>query len=182
MCVNVNGKDMPIPMPKNTSTRMFGHITAGGQMSVDSLNGQKIPDSVAQKTLGMMNSMMRMVKFPDHPLKVGESFTQQIPLNIPMLNGMSNNIATTYTLVSVQGNIANFDVKQDMNMHMDIKGKVTISMTGAGTGKMTYDIAKSFPVTYTTDASMDIAVKADNINVTGKMQMGGTMNFTVTSK
>ena len=182
MTVNVNGKDMPIPMPKNTSTRMFGHITAGGQMSVDSLNGQKIPDSVAQKTLGMMNSMMRMVKFPDHPLKVGESFTQQIPLNIPMLSGMSNNIATTYTLVSVQGNVANFDVKQDMNMHMDIKGKVTISMTGAGTGKMTYDIAKSFPVTYTTDASMDIAVKADNINVTGKMQMGGTMNFTVTSK
>lgn len=181
MTVNINGKNIPIPMPKNTDMRIFGHI-AGGQLSVDSLNGQKIPDSVAQKTLGMMNNMTRMVKFPDHPLKVGESFTQQVPLNIPMLNGLSNNIATTYTLVGVQGNVAKFDIKQDMNMHMDIKGKVLISMTGAGTGKMTYDISNSFPMTYTTNANMQIAVKADNLNVTGNMQMGGTMNFAVTDK
>ena len=55
-------------------------------------------------------------------------------------------------------------------------------MAGASTGKMAYDISKGFPSSYNTNASMDITVKADNINVTGKMQMGGTMNFTITNK
>jgi hypothetical protein len=181
MGVTVNGKQMPIPVPKNTATKIFGHITSG-QLSVDSLNGQKVPDSVAQKTMGMMNSMLKMVKFPEHPLKVGESFTQQVPLNIPMLNGVSNNIATTYTLVSVQGNTANFDVKMDMNMSMDIKGKVKITMTGSGSGTMAYDIKQSFPISYTTNANMQINVKAENINVSGTMQMGGTMNYVITTK
>lgn len=182
MSANVNGKDMPIPVPKNSGMKMYGHVAQGGQLSIDSLNGQKVSDSIAQKTLGMMNSMLKTVNFPNHPLKVGDSFTQQIPLNLPMFTGLSNNVATTYTLVSVQGNKANFDIKQDMNMHMDIKGKVNITMTGTGTGKMTYDISNSFPITYTTDANMDIAVKADNMNVTGKMQLSGTMTYVITAK
>lgn len=182
MGVTVNNKEMPIPVPKNTGTKMYGHVAPGGQLSIDSLNGQKIPDSIAQKTLTMMNSMLKMVNFPNHPLKVGDSFTQQIPLNIPMFKGISNNIATTYTLVSIQGNRANFDIKQDMSMHMDIKGKMSIAMTGVGAGKMIYDVSNSFPISYTTNANMDIAVKADNINVTGKMQMGGTMTYVITAK
>jgi len=129
-----------------------------------------------------MNNILQMVKFPDHPLNVGDSFTQQVPLNIPMLSGVSNNVATTYTLVSIKGNIANFDVKQDMNMHMNIKGKVDIGFTGAGGGKMVYDISNGFPVSYTTNANMQITVKTDKINVSGNLIMTGTMNYTITGK
>ncbi len=182
MTVNVNGKQMPIPMPKASATNIFGHISAEGRMSVDSLNGKKIPDSVAQKTLGMMNNMFKMVKFPDHPMKIGESFTQQIPFDIPMLSGLSNNIATTYKLVSIDGNKANFDVTQDMNMHMDVKGKVNINLTGGGTGKMVYDISNNFFSTYTTNSNMQIAVKGDNVDVTGNLKIDGGMTYVISGK
>jgi len=182
MSFNINGKQIPIPVPANSNTKIYGRVNPEGQLSVDSLNGKKIADSIQQKTVSMMNNILQMVKFPDHPLNVGDSFTQQVPLNIPMLSGVSNNVATTYTLVSIKGNIANFDVKQDMNMHMNIKGKVDIGFTGAGGGKMVYDISNGFPVSYTTNANMQITVKTDKINVSGNLIMTGTMNYTITGK
>jgi hypothetical protein len=127
-----------------------------------------------------MNSMLKMIKFPDHPLKPGDTFTQQVPFTLPMLSGEGNSIETTYKLVSVDGNKANFDIMQNISIKTDIKGKLNIALTGSGTGKMVYDISNNFPSTYTSTANVQVSVKTDKINVSGTLNMNGTMNYTIT--
>jgi hypothetical protein len=180
MTVNVNGKPIPIPMnPSMGNIKMAGHINDGFKLSVDSMNSKKVPDSVAAKTMSMMNNMYKMINFPDHPLKPGESFTQQIPFNLPMGKDMNINVKVTYTLVSIEGTKANFNLVQDMNMQMNMQGKANVTFTGGGTGKMVYDIANNFFSSYESNAAIKINVKADKMDINANMNVKSNMSYLI---
>jgi hypothetical protein len=179
--VNVNGKQIPIPVsPALGNVKMSGHIADGLKLSVDSVNGKKVPDSVAAKTMSIMNNMFKMITFPDHPMKPGDSFTQNMPFSLPMGKGFDINIKITYTLISVSGGKAYFDIVQDINMQMNIKDKANVNITGSGTGKMVYDVANNFFSSYDSNATMKVNVKADKMDINANLATKSSMTYVIT--
>lgn len=173
----VNGK--PIPMPsKSSNTRIYGHIDANGNLNVDSLNGKKLNDSASNAAKSMMNKMMGLVNFPEQPLKIGESFTRDVPFNFPMAKGMAMNVKITYKLISISNGKAYLDLVQDLDMKMQMK-QMGVSVTGNGSGKMIYDIKNSFPVSQTSDILMTINVQSEKFSASGTAKITGNSTYVI---
>lgn len=169
---SINGKDIPMPA-KVTSTDViiYGHVGADGKLKADSLNGGKLKDTSQKKIMQTMNSFQNMIKFPDHALHIGDTFTQDMPLNIPMAgNDMAANSKAVYKLVKIDDGKAYFDVVQSMNMSLPIKENA-INLTGSGTGKLVYDIKNSFPVDYTTNITLKLDAKINTLIINGTAAM-----------
>ncbi|HVV55731.1 MAG TPA: hypothetical protein VHC47_10420 [Mucilaginibacter sp.] len=181
--VMLGDKQIPIP-PKVTETTLksAGHITADGILHIDSVAGKKANDSTKRKMEQTMNMFQRQIQFPEKAMKPGESFTQNTPINIPMggktAGDMKMNYDITYKLNSIDGGKAYFDITPNLSMNLDIPGKVTVNMTGTGSGKMVYSIKDNFPVSHDGEFKMNIKADAGKVNVDGTADI--TANSTIT--
>lgn len=129
----------------------------------------------------MVNKMMDGVKFPDKPMTVGESFTQDMPFPIPMLGADSKiAIKCIYKLTDVKGNLAYFDVALTFDMNLDktsAGNNLSLKGTGRGNGKMIYAIDKNFAVGNKSNLDMQM-----DIQVANKMNMHADMKATYDNK
>jgi len=161
----INDKPLPIPAPKQADSKFYGHIGSDGKLNLDSLAGKKLDDSATVKIKKTINNLMGAINFPDHKLKVGETFVQNVPFNMPMGgSGMAMDIKITYKLVSISNGLAYFDLDQAIDMKLNVKG-VNASVTGHGAGKMIYDIGNSYTQSSKSDFKLFITVQSDKLNV-----------------
>ena len=167
--VSANGKQVPIP-PKATEKdiKMVGHISQDWKIKLDSADGKAVADSAQQKMQQMMNMLQKQIQFPDKPLKPGDSFTQNLPMNIPVKEGNNVKIdaGVTYKLTRIADGKAYFDLIPNFNMNL-LVGKVSVDMGGTGTGTMVYSIKDSFPLSKEGTINMKIKVTSPKINVDG---------------
>jgi hypothetical protein len=176
---DINGKSFPIPMDKlKTGVQMYAHIAPGGALRADSIAGQKLNDTSAQSVSKMMDMVQKSIKFPDHPMRVGESFTQDMPLSIPVAGNMKIDSKVVYKLVNIADGKAYFDIQQTMDMRIPIQGDA-INLSGSGAGKMVYSIKDSFATAYSTDMNLKFigTIKTLKIDASAKMVM--EYNYTV---
>lgn len=170
----INGVEQKAPRNPVIGAVSRGQFTADGKFHTDSFT---LPNA-DEKTQKMISNMVMKfgdeIKFPNKPMRIGESFTQEKPFSVA--NG-NNHIGiktiVTYTLRSVKGNLAYFDTKELMTMNMDQKGdsKAKVNTSGTGKGTMVYDITNCFAI-----------AKADNFTTKMNMQMGPTaMNVSANS-
>jgi hypothetical protein len=171
MAFTMNGNAVPMGnMPKN-DMKMYGRYTAAGKLELDSVGGMKLSDSVKTAMKAIMVNAQNNITFPDHPLKVGESFTQENPFSMPIPGVMDANnkmsVKTTYKLLSITNNIGVFDLLQVMNIDLNQAAKgqaMQINLKATGAGKMNFDIKKQF-----------LSSMTDNIDMTMNMNMGPTV-------
>jgi hypothetical protein len=167
--VSANGNQVPIP-PKATEKdiKLSGHISQDWKIKIDSADGKAVTDSAQKKMEQMMAMVQKNVQFPDKPLKPGDTFTQSMPMNIPVKEG--NNIkidaGVTYKLVRITDGKAYFDLTPTFNMNLVI-GKVSVVMSGTGTGSMVYSIKDSFPTSKEGNINVKLKVTSPKINVDG---------------
>jgi hypothetical protein len=175
MDFTMNGNKIPMGnnMPA-TEMQMFGRYTPDGKLELDSVAGKKLTDSVKTAMTTMMTNIQNYIKFPEHPLKVGESFTLDAPFNMPMPGLIDDNskmnVKTTYTLLSVTNNIAVFDFTQNMDINLtnaSQKQGMQMVMKGTGNGKMNFDTKLQFlnSMTDTINMSMDMNVSGNNVKI-----------------
>lgn len=167
--VFANGKQAPIP--QNITGKDFkavGHISQGWQIQLDSVAGKKVADSAEKKMKQMMDIVQKQIKFPDAPLKPGDTFKQGSPMNIP-INANKNiqiDAGVVYKLVSISDGKAYFDLTPNFSMDFKIKN-TSISVIGTGAGKMIYSIKDNFPLSKVSNFNMKIKVTSDKLNVDG---------------
>lgn len=177
--ISINGKQIPIPAPKGAEMKFYGHVSTDGKLNLDSVGGKKLDYSTAAPIKKMMNSMMGAVNFPEHPIKVGESFTQTVPFNLPMTNkGIDISIKVIYKLTSISGDNAYFDIAQVLDMKLDLKN-INLSLTGNGSGKMVYDIKNNYPSSSNSDMKMFITVKSDKINAVATAKISTNTSYQI---
>lgn len=168
--VSANGKQVPIP-PKATEKdiKLTGHISHDWKLNIDSADGKAVTDTAQQKMQQMMNMIQKQIQFPDTPLKPGESFTQGVPMNLPIgknIGDVKIDAGITYKLVSIADGKAYFDMIPNLSMNFKIKS-VAVDMSGSGTGKMVYSIKDNFPLSKEGSISMKLKVTSPKINVEG---------------
>ena len=181
LTVGANGHEAPIPPTISEKVmKVAAHINKDGLMVVDSADGKRTDDSTKQKIQQMTSLFQKQIKFPDKALKPGDSFTQENPMNIPLGNKMGGsvkvNYAVTYKLTSIADGKAYFDVTPNFSMDFGIQGKMTVNITGTGTGKLVYSIKDSFPISNTGDYTMTFKVTSPQVNVdaTGSVTSNAT--------
>jgi hypothetical protein len=185
--ITINGKEIPALQNMNlanTNRTVYAHVDGQGHFEMDSIAGtpmaaKAMPDSNRKKISQMMNAFQNMVKFPDHPLKVGDSFTQRTPINLPTGgNNMNVDVEITYKLTRIENGNAYFDLDERLDVNLSVK-KATIKLSGTGRGKMVYVINENFPSFQNSAIDMKIDVQADTaqINGTGTVTSGNKITF-----
>jgi hypothetical protein len=171
MSINISGKAIPMPTAINSDIKIYGHVGADGKLKADSVNANKLKDTSEKRISQMMNSFQNMIKFPDHPLHIGDTFTQDMPFNIPMAgNNMTTNTKVVYKLVSIANGNANFDITQSMDMTIPIKDQ-SINLKGAGTGKLVYDLKNSFPTDFISNVNLEFIGTINTLQINGTALM-----------
>jgi hypothetical protein len=165
---SINGKPAPIPTTiAGKSFSLAGRITSDTQIHLDSAMGKKLDDSTEKKMQQMMTMLQKQIKFPERPLKPGDTFTESAPIgNIPIKGGsdVKAEAGVTYKLVSISDGKAYFDMIPHFSMAFGIK-TLSVNISGEGSGKMVYSIKDNFPLSKDATFNMKIKVTSDKVNV-----------------
>lgn len=174
MKMSMNGQEMPAASVPTPDVAVYGKYTTDSKLLVDSIAGQKMTDSLRAAMSKMLDAVQDNIKFPDHPLKVGETFTQDMPIALPMpgFSGTNTmNMKMTYTLLRIVGNTAAFDFTEniDLNLNQQVQGKdLKMMMTGTGDGFLNYDIAKQFFTTMSNNLGVNFDINTSGVAIKGK--------------
>jgi hypothetical protein len=139
-----------------------------GAFCLDSAKNLQISDTLKNFVAATINSVK--IIFPDKMLKPGDSFTQDVPLTMPVSGKpVTVNTHIVYKLTGIKNGAAFFDVTQtaDFKTHTD-QGDIEIS--GNGEGHIFYDMQYSFLKVYQNTLNLKFALKTD------KLIMNGTSN------
>lgn len=181
MDMAINGNAIPIPTDKlKSNTTIFGHVGVDGKIKADSIGGGKLKDTSEKAVSQMLNNIQNNIKFPDHPLRVGDTFTQDMPMNIPIAgNNLNASSKTVYKLVSIANGNGYFDVDQSMDMKVPVKND-SITLAGTGKGKVIYNLKESFMTDFTTDMELKFDGKISTLQINGtasmKIEYANTIN------
>lgn len=167
----INGtesKDAPNPIIGQT---IFGQYSTYGKLQIDSMSGKNIDDQLKAALTTTISNMLNQMNFPENPMKIGDTFTQNVPFSMPLAGmNMEATIKIIYKLTSVEKNLAYFDLDESMDMDMSTeRNSVNINMkaTGAGNGKMIYDINDNYSPTHSTAMKMDYKMLMGKLTMTG---------------
>src|SRR5690606_20842380 len=117
--LKMEGREIKQP-DKLAGLKIKGHIAENGKISVDEIEGstsQEIKSSIERTISQILNS----VQFPSKPMKIGDTFIQEVPMVIPAgENSMNMLIKVNYTLKEVKGDQAFFDYTQSIDLDLNI--------------------------------------------------------------
>lgn len=158
--------------------KILGKYDNDQQFILDSIVGGKLTEELKKTMTTMSESIQKVIKFPEKPMKVGETFRSETPLSLPIpgTTTMSAKIEINYLLTEIKGNKAYFDVNQTISMNNKQSEMVA---DGTGTGKMVYDIKDQFITSYKAQLPMEMTTTR-NGKVGMKLKMSTSTAQTVT--
>jgi hypothetical protein len=146
-------------------TIIYGHGTVENMPKLDSIVSIDLDIELKKSLLESMQSTFSQISFPVKILKVGESFSQESPLSIPVSgNTIEMIIVTNYKLTSISNNIGNFEVIQTYTMKSNISNSDIVAK-GSGKGKIIYDIKNNFFLKFQTDGQLEMTMKMKGFNI-----------------
>src|SRR5690606_7875317 len=152
--MTMNGKEMKQPN-KFVGMQIKGYASEEGKVNIDAIEGNS--DTATKAALQkMISEVLRNVEFPNKAMRIGDTFTQEVPMEMPM-NGTTLNMLTnlTYTLKEVKESQAFFDYTQSLSLNFEVANGNTTA-TGSGSGTMIYDMPANYITGSTGDMIMDI--------------------------
>lgn len=162
------GKETKL-IPDNTIIK--GNIKANGMPEFTSVESDMDPAMKEIFMKGLQASMSQII-LPERKVKVGESFTANQPLSIPVGPAMMNiNDTAVYKLVKVEGKKAYFDVSHTYSIDSEISGQ-QMKGNGFGTAKLVHDVDANFPIKQDLNMTMtmgfnmqgiDMSIKSDTV-------------------
>jgi hypothetical protein len=176
----VNGAESATPQNPLEGKKILGRYSTDGKMQIDSILGTQINNELKNTVAKLIDNMINQLHFPDKPIKIGETFTQQLPFSLPVAGTSIDAIINiVYKLKSVESGIAIFDLDESMTMDIttDKNGKtLTLKGAGAGAGTMTYDIKGNYSPFRTANLKMTYTMQI------GKLSMAASANIASTTQ
>jgi len=173
--LNSDGKK-PIP----DGTLIYGHSSNGKMPVLDSIASDGISEEIKKSLLQAMQSTFSQLNLPERQVEIGKSFEVESPLSIPIAGiTIEFNITTTYKLLSITNNIADFDVSQVYTMKTKLSN-YSIKGTGGGKGKLLYDVTNNYNLKYQTNNEMQMSMKHDKFKLVLKTKTGSIQTSVIT--
>ncbi|PWL28664.1 MAG: hypothetical protein DCO95_15040 [Roseivirga sp. XM-24bin3] len=150
--------------------RIEGKYDSNNKFKVDTIIGENVNPALRSTLTSTLENIQEQIKFPDYPLKPGDTFSQTLPMTIPVA-GVQNVqvvVKTDYLLKGVENDLATFDITQTVELDMDIEGS-TISASGNGTGIAEYRISKEYITKYESDLKMELTMLVNQVKITSQV-------------
>lgn len=161
--LKTTNSDNKIAIPNGTI--IYGKGTVGNMPTLDSIVSNGLSDEFKKSILQTMQATFAQINIPERKVKVGEVFSIDTPLSIPMASmQLDMTITTIYKLLSIKNNIADFDILQVYTMKSNT-AKFPINATGTGKGKLLYDVINNFNLKYQVDMEMSANVKIEKMEL-----------------
>lgn len=154
--ITVNGKEVQHVTNPLINQNIYGKYDKTGALSLDSVSGKALDDQSKAMLMNIIQQLVSKVKFPQKPIKVGETFDQVVPMSLP-LNQMQVQVSVkaSYKLVKIEGDQAFFDIVQTVSGKFDItKEHMTMTANASGNGSMVFGINENYPLSYKTDMQL----------------------------
>ncbi len=166
----MNGEETIQPNPI-TGLILEGSYQKGVKLKVDTLISETIDNNMRSAIRSMLENVQQQIEFPVDPLKVGDSFSQELPMEIPIagIKSIKIVIGTNYTLISIKNGIAFFDIVQKVALNMAVE-QVDISATGGGKGVSEFDIKNGMISKYEVAIDMNMGIVMEGITVEAKVK------------
>lgn len=137
--IDANGKTI-IP----NGTLLYGKTSLSNMPQMDSIVSKGMEESFKNVIFQTVKSTFSQLVMPQKKLKIGESFTQESPLTLPIAGiNIEMLITTTYNLKSINSKNAFFDIIQTYTMKMS-DNRFETNGSGIGKGNLIYDIPNHF--------------------------------------
>lgn len=174
-------------IPPGEKMVLYGNATDSTVPELDSMAifpSSAESDAVKKQLFQVLKNMFRYTQPPSHPFLVGDTASGEITMPMQLFGiQMKLKIHSLYKFVSIEKNIASFDM--DYAISMDITGSQNViangNGSGSGKGNFTYDVVnKYFPVTESNiqmQAIMQFYNPIENENI--KMSMKENMHSVV---
>lgn len=126
------------------NTVIEGTTKGDWKISIDTIRGE-LNDAMKTSLRQVIDNLQGNINFPTKELKIGDSFDQELPMNLPIPEAqMRMKLVVKYILKEIKNNKALFDLKETINMDMDTdQGASKGTGAGTGTGTLIFDIGKS---------------------------------------
>ncbi|MGW9687267.1 hypothetical protein [Flagellimonas sp. 2504JD1-5] len=168
MEMEMSMNDEPVPIPNVfENTKIFGKYSSGNKLQVDSISGNNALPNIKEILATAIEQVQLQILFPEHPIKIGDTFDNEIPMNVPIANmvPLEMNVKTRYNLKNIENGIAYFDIDQSLSLDSNQENMI-IRAEGSGSGKLEHDIKNNYMSRYETKLPMKM-----------NMLMGETMQM-----
>ncbi len=160
-------------------TVVFGKVIPGKTPTLDSISAPNMEADFKESFFKSMKNTMAQIELPEKNVKIGESFSREMPLKMPIGKynlELKNTIV--YALKKVENNQAFFDISQTYYI---ISTGIEMKAEGNGTGQIIYDIKNNFYLFYELKSTINMEVQNDEMNFKGTIENTFTQNTTITT-
>ncbi len=163
----INGEQIKSEKPTLEGLKVHGKIT-DGEISVDRFEGADLDDTTKKLFSVIVQQMAKGNNFPKNKLAVGDSFTQELPLNFPIenLGKLDLKVSVVYTLKSIENNMANFDLKHNLIMDTEGLKDYKLDAKGTGFGIMLYSLKDEIMTKMDSEMDMSMTFNIPDENIT----------------
>lgn len=168
---SLNDKDLPARKNQLYGHYIFGKSDAEGNLNLDSIAGMEINDGIKAAVNRMVSRLQQQITFPDKPINIGDTFSQEVPVNVPIpgVDAMFK-VMVTYKLVSIDNGVAQFAIDQSGKINFHSKQKdmyLTGIGDGTGSGTFKYDMYKNYVTDMQSELSFNYIMNIRNITMVG---------------
>lgn len=139
--------------------KLQGKVLADGGMQFVSFHGDKTTGDLEPIAKAVFAQLGNANMLGGKDIQIGRSFSHRIPMQIPLKdNGtMSFEMETQYTLKSIEGDIASFDIQYSAVVGANVEA-AKIDIVLFGDGKMTYSISNQYSPESTSNMFMQMDI------------------------
>jgi hypothetical protein len=155
----MSGKEIPTPQNPMQDAKIYARFTKDMKTELDSIQGGTLDQNIEAIFKSAIEQFAKSIDFPEEPLQIGSSFENKMPFNVPMGNmgagKMEMKINTQYTLKKLEGDLAYFDIDQELTMDASNEA-LNMKASGSGKGFMEFNIKEKYFTKYDTTLPMNM--------------------------
>lgn len=161
------------------NTMIYGKVKSEGVPVLDSVQAPGMDAQIKDIFLKSVQASMTEFSIPEKKVKVGETFTIDVPLSLPMGPATLNMIdKATYKLIKVEARKAYFDVTHVYTIDTEINGQ-QMKGTGSGSGKVVHDLDNNYFLKQDIAMTMEMGFETNGINLNIKVATSSALTTVI---
>ncbi|HPH45601.1 MAG TPA: hypothetical protein PKU83_01250, partial [Chryseolinea sp.] len=81
-------KELPSQGNALKGMKATGVADSNGKIRIENVEGEAVNDAIKKMMISMSDQLGVQIAFPEKPMKVGDEFTQEVPMNMPIQGGV----------------------------------------------------------------------------------------------
>jgi hypothetical protein len=176
----VGGKKLPSSQPGALENDVFTGLIdqKTKRMNVLTVTGKNWTPQAERTITKAFDDVQNQLQFPATLMKVGDSFTQRLKLQVPVPGLQPGGMfgVLKYTMRRIEAPIAFFDITADIESATK-SSEMHIAVEGGGLGSMRFNLENKLPMDYATSKIIRLSMDTPEVRVTVKTNSNTRMEY-----